>query len=375
MLSRVYDNLEEYLKPGKVLIIYGPRQAGKTTLLNNFLSKTSYKYKLDSGDNIRTQQILSSSDFEQILSYVEGYQLLVIDEAQNIPEIGRALKIIVDQMRNLRVIVTGSSSFKLSHSAGEPLTGRKKTLVLYPISHTELAKDKSQFELKSQLEDFLIYGMYPEVLTTKNKTEKVELLNELVNSYLLKDILTLFNLKKPALILDLLKLLAFQIGSQVSINELATNLRVDFKTIVSYLDILEQAFVIKKIGSYSRNLRNELTKSAKYYFLDLGIRNGIINHFNKLKDRDDIGKLWENFLYIERVKFLNYKRKYKSIYFWRTYSGGEIDFIEEHNGKTEAYEAKWKSNKILKAPPEWKRAYPKAKYKVIDLNNYLDFIL
>ena len=374
MIERFYDNLEKFLKPNKVLMIYGPRQVGKTTLIKEYLKRTTLKYKFDSGDNLRIQELLSSLDFQKILSYAEGYELLVIDEAQNIPNIGKALKILVDETKGIKIIITGSSSFNLSQNTGEPLTGRKKTLTLYPISQFELRKKHNKYDLQEKLEEFLIYGSYPEVVTAKNIKTKIEILNELADSYLLKDILSFFSLKKPHVILNLLKLLAFQIGSQVSLNELALNLKVDIKTVINYLDILEKAFVIKKITAFSRNLRNEITKSCKYYFLDIGIRNAVINQFNKIDLRNDIGQLWENFLFIERTKKLSYKGLHTDICFWRTYAGNEIDFVEEKDGKINAFEAKWRIKTSANAPKEWRVNYKSAVFKVIHKENYLDFV-
>lgn len=374
MIERFYDNLEKFLKPNKVLMIYGPRQVGKTTLIKEYLKRTTLKYKFDSGDNLRIQELLSSLDFQKILSYAEGYELLVIDEAQNIPNIGKALKILVDETKGIKIIITGSSSFNISQNTGEPLTGRKKTLTLYPISQFELRKKHNKYDLQEKLEEFLIYGSYPEVVTAKNIKTKIEILNELADSYLLKDILSFFSLKKPHVILNLLKLLAFQIGSQVSLNELALNLKVDIKTVINYLDILEKAFVIKKITAFSRNLRNEITKSCKYYFLDTGIRNAVINQFNKIDLRNDIGQLWENFLFIERTKKLSYKGLHTDICFWRTYAGNEIDFVEEKDGKINAFEAKWNIKTSAHAPKEWRVNYTSTVFKVIHKENYLDFV-
>ncbi len=297
LIERYYKNLEKYLEPNRVLIIFGPRQVGKTTLLNSFLSKTKLKYKLDSGDNIRIQNLLGSQDFDKILSYAEGYDLIAIDEAQQIPNIGKALKILVDQIPNLSVIATGSSSFDLVQSVGEPLTGRKRTLILYPIAQMELLKLYNRYELHEKLDSFLIFGSYPEVITAKNMQEKINILTDLVDSYLLKDILSLEKIKKSETLLNLVKLLAFQVGQLVSHNELATQLHVDVKTIQRYLDLLEKSFVICKLGGFSRNLRNEVTRKHKYYFLDLGVRNAIIAHFNPLEIRIDVGHLWENFAF------------------------------------------------------------------------------
>ena len=310
--------IEKLLKPRKVLILYGARRVGKTKLLKDFLSHSNLKYRIDSGDNIRIQHLFESQDFLALSDYVEGYELIAIDEAQQIKNIGMGLKIIVDQHPSLRVIVTGSSSFVLSQSVGEPLTGRKKTVVLYPISLIELNAMYNKQELSEQLETFLRFGLYPEIVTTKNKKEKMEILQELVDSYLLKDILSLEKIKGSRQLLDILKLLAFQIGNEVSLSELASQVRLDIKTVGRYLDILEKGFVIKKIGAFSRNPRKEVTSKAKYYFYDVGVRNAIISQFNELADRNDTGNLFENFIVMERLKANAYLNRFTQSYFWRT---------------------------------------------------------
>jgi len=373
MIKRYY-NLEKLIKSGKVLIIYGPRRVGKTTLLNDFLSKTKLKYKLDSGDSIKVQQILSSQDFSQIKEYVSGYELIAIDEAQQIPNIGMGLKILVDQMPKLKIIATGSSSFDLAQKVGEPLVGRKRTIILFPFSQTELLEKYNKFELKQNLEDFLVFGSYPEIIIAKTRKEKINSLNELVNSYLLKDVFNLERIKGSKQIIDLLKLLSFQVGNEVSINELATQIRLDVKTVDKYLDILEKAFVLKRLGALSRNLRKEISSKAKYYFYDNGVRNAIISQFNGLDDRNDVGFLFENFVVMERLKKQEYSNSlFANNYFWRTYDKKEIDFIEERGGKLFGYEIKWKDKKI-KAPADWLSAYPNSEFSVISLDNYLEFI-
>lgn len=373
MIKRYY-NLEKLIKPGKAVIVYGPRRVGKTTLLNDFLSHTKLKYKLDSGDNIGVQQILSSQDFSQIKEYASGYELIVIDEAQQIPNIGMGLKILVDQLPNLRIIATGSSSFDLSQKVGEPLTGRKKTLILFPFSQTELLAKYNKFELKQKLDDFLIFGSYPEIITARSRREKISFLNELVNSYLLKDVFALERIKGSKQLLDLLKLLAFQIGNEVSLNELASQVKLDIKTVDKYLDILEKAFVLKRVGGFSRNLRKEISGKAKYYFFDNGVRNAVISQFNSLPNRDDSGSLFENFVVMERLKDNTYKARPGLVYFWRTYDKQEIDLIEERGGNLFGFEIKWSPKIKVKAPKDWKGTYKKAQYKVINRDNYLEFV-
>jgi predicted AAA+ superfamily ATPase len=375
MFQRAYEPLEQYIHPNRALLIYGPRRVGKTTLLHHFLAKTRLKFKLDSGDNIRTQQILSSQDFNLILSYVEGYELLAIDEAQNIPQIGMALKIIVDQVPGIHVIATGSSSFELAGQVGEPLTGRKRTLTLFPVAQSELRSIFNRFELSEKLADFLIFGAYPEVLTAPSRNARIEVINEIANSYLLKDILTFDRVKSSRTLLDLLKLLAFQIGSEVSLNELATQLGVEVRTVQRYLDLLEKSFVILRVGGFSRNLRQEITRKAKYYFLDTGIRNALIAQFNSPDQRNDLGQLWENFFVVERLKYRNYAAIPANIYFWRTYDQQEIDLVEERNGRLFGYECKWTSKKTIFAPRSWAETYPESEFIVVHPQNYLDFLL
>jgi hypothetical protein len=375
MIKRAYEPLETYLQPNKVLVIYGPRRVGKTTLLHNFLSQTTLRFKLDSGDNIRTRQILSSQDFGQILAYVEGYDLLAIDEAQGIPSVGMGLKIIVDQRPGMRIIATGSSSFELAGQVGEPLTGRKRTLTLYPFAQSELLALHNRFELREHLEEFLLYGVYPEVVEATTVADKVETISEIAHSYLFKDVLAFDRVRSPRSLIDLLKLLAFQVGNEVSLNELATQLAVDVKTIGRYLDLLEKSFVIFRHGGFGRNLRNEVTGKTKVYFYDVGIRNALIAQFNKLDQRNDIGQLWENFVVAERMKQRGYAPIHANVYFWRTYTGQEIDLVEEREGKLFGYECKWSIKKAVSAPRSWLNAYPEAEVATITPDNYLDFLL
>lgn len=375
ILPRYYADLESYIQPGKVLLIYGPRRAGKTTLVHEYLKTTKWKYKLDSGDNIRTQHILGSQDFSLILPYAEDQDLIIIDEAQNIPNIGLGLKILVDQKPKLRIITTGSSSFELAGQVGEPLTGRKRTITLYPVAQQELLLGVSnRFELAENFLDYLRYGSYPEVLTAKTQKLKMEILDDIVNSYLLKDIFALETIKASKTLLSLLKLLAFQIGHQVSLNELSNTLDINIRTVGRYLDLLEKAFVITSLTGYSRNLRKEVTSKAKYYFLDMGIRNGIIQQYQDLESRNDTGQLWENFIFIERLKHRQFNSIHANVYFWRTYSQQEVDIVEERDGKLFGYECKWSENKRISAPKEWKESYPEAAFHIVTPNNYLEFI-
>jgi len=374
MIPRYYD-ISHYIKPNNVLIIFGPRQVGKTTLLNHYLSHTSLKYRLDSGDNITIQQVLGSQNFDRILEYAQGYDLIALDEAQNVPHIGTALKILVDQMPGLSIIATGSSSFDLSQAVGEPLTGRKTTITLYPLAQMELAYHLNHYDLKNRLEEFLIFGSYPAIFTQEKKEDKITRLMELVDSYLLRDILALEHIKKSETLFNLVRLLAFQIGQLVSHNELATQLRVDVKTVARYLDLLEKSFVIYKLGSFSSNLRNEVMGKHKYYFFDLGIRNAVISQFNPLSMRNDVGGLWENFVFIERLKKTTYAAFYGRRYFWRTYQGQEVDFIEEIEGELHGFEAKWSTTKKIIAPSHWIQDYPRSTFTVITPDNYIQHVI
>jgi predicted AAA+ superfamily ATPase len=375
MLWRYYKNLEKYLKKNRVLIIYGPRRVGKTTLLKNFLENTKEKYRLDTGENVFVQEILSSNNFNAILEYAKGYDIIAIDEAQEISNIGRSLKIIVDQIPNIKVIAMGSSSFRQSQNIGEPLTGRKRTLKLLPIAQKELSHDLNNFDLKQKLSDFLIFGSYPDVYLAKDKKEKILLLNELVESYLLKDLLAYEKIKAPDVLLKLLKLLAFQVGQLVSLNELATQLHVHIATVERYLDLLQKSFVIYKLTGFSKNLRNEIKNKCKYYFYDNGIRNGIISQYNDLAFRDDVGALFENFIFIERLKKQYFCDFYGQSYFWRTYLGEEIDLIESVDNNLSAFEIKYSLKKKKKVPVSWEENYLGSQYKIINNENYLNFIL
>ncbi len=372
-IPRYCSDLNAWMKEGKVLVIYGPRQSGKTTLIKEYLKHTELKYRLVSGDNILLHELLGGNEFQTLIEFVQGFDLLVIDEAQKIKGIGNALKILADQVESLRVVVTGSSSFELAGQVGEPLTGRKRTLYLFPVSQSELVESVNAFDLKMRLEEFLIYGSYPEVLTEPDRMQKINLLEELTGSYLLKDILALEQVRSPKLLVDLLRLLAFQLGSEVSHSELARSLGVNYKTVTHYLDILEKTFVIYNLRGFSRNLRQEINRKSKYYFYDNGIRNTLISNFNSLSLRNDTGSLWENFLMMERVKFKYYKGWYGNLYFWRTWTQKEIDLVEERDGMLHAYEFKWKQQMSV-PPAQFMEQYPGSGYQVIHPGNYLSFI-
>jgi len=377
MLQRIY-NLEKLIRKDKILVIYGARQVGKTTLLESFLEdvkrKGQKKVRYVTGNDIDAIDYLCSQSLKKIEEFVAGYDMLVIDEAQKIPSIGNTLKLIIDKIKTLEVIVTGSASFELAGQVGEPLTGRKRTITLYPLSQLELSNVHNTSELRLILEDFLIFGSYPEVISSgRDLSEKREVLHELLSSYLLKDVLELEDVKSPKVLLDLLRLIAFQIGSEVSMSELGRQLGINKKTVARYLDLLEKTFVLHSVQGYSGNLRKEVTKMGKYYFYDIGIRNALIGNLNRLDMRNDIGVLWENFLFIERVKKREYHRIYANEYFWRTYTQQEIDLVEERNGKLYGYEFKWGDKKV-REPKLWRETYNNAQWEVINKQNYLDFV-
>ena len=376
-ILRAYDDLSKYIIKKRVTTLYGARRTGKTTLVFDYLSNQKGKNILHTtGEDIVVQEILESQSNKRLMEWTEDCDILFIDEAQNVDNIGLSLKMLIDARPNLNIIVTGSASFDLSNKLGEPLTGRQTPLLLLPISIKELKETSRSHQIKQSLEDYLVYGMYPEVLTAKTSTDRRRILNELAHSYLLKDILQLKNLKNPATLLRLLSLLAYQIGNEVSTNELAGRLGIDKNTVARYLYLLEKCFVLYNLRGFSRNLRSEITKTGKYYFYDLGVRNAVIQNYSPLETRDDIGHLWENFVIIERLKKQTYDDIYANNYFWRTWEKREIDFVEERDGKLFAFEIKW-GKRCQQAPPDqWSEQYGKnSEYKVINRDNFLEFVL
>lgn len=368
-------SLKERLDPRKVNIILGVRRSGKTTLLEEYIKNYNGKSLYLNGDDIQVQEELSSQSIEKYKSLLGGYDLFILDEAQQIENIGLNLKIIIDHIKTITVIVTGSSMFDLEQKIGEPLTGRKKTFKLFTLAQCELKNYENLIQTKSMLENRLIYGSYPEVVTATNNQEKEVYLREIVNSYLLKDILAYDGIKNSSKIYKLLKLLAFQIGKEVSFDELATQVSMSKNTVEKYLDLLEKNFILFQVNSFSRNLRKELSKKKRFYFHDNGIRNCLINNFNPMGIRNDIGELWENYIFYERMKFLEYQDIFPNLYFWRTYDQQEIDLIEEQDQSLSAFEIKYKTNRTYKFPKAWCDNYPEAKNMIINQENYLEFIV
>lgn len=372
MIERILK-IQQVLEKNKVLIIYGPRQVGKTTLVKQFLETTTLPYTFFTGDDFEFANDLSKCNLDTIKKMFGTTELLVIDEAQKIENIGRALKLIVDNISNISILVTGSSSFDLANTVSEPLTGRKNVITLYPISISELLQTQTPYQINRNLSEYLIYGLYPNIVTYDTYEQKKNRIIEIKDSYLIKDILEFHKVKKSQTVIDLLKLLAFQVGSEVSTSELGDTLGLDNKTVKRYLELLEKSFVIFRLGGFSRNLRKEINKMSKYYFYDLGIRNALIANFNDLDTRNDVGQLWENFLIIERIKRNAYKQIPVNYYFWRTYDKKEIDLIEEREGNLFGYECKWKE-KMARPPKEWLETYDTGYFEFINRDNYIDFI-
>lgn len=362
------QRIEDVVAPRRALVIYGPRRVGKTTLLKSYLSAQGNKATLYVvGDDFRIRELFKKEMRNELLDFAQPYDVIAIDEAQQVPSIGIGAKMIIDAFPEKQLILTGSSSFDLSSKIGEPLTGRHFTLTMLPIAQSEVTA--SRFELASALDSFLIYGAYPEVLSVETRAEKERILNELVSSYLYKDILALDKIKSSDLLRDVARCIALQIGNEVSHNEIANTVKADVKTVGRYLDVLEKMFVIKKVRGFNRNLRNEISKKAKYYFLDNGVRNAVIGQFGDLVGRNDIGGLWENFIFMELYKQSILRGTADQYYFWRTHTGKEIDIIRESGGKLDAIECKWSAS--AKIPGLWSATYPDSTFLTINKENYL----
>lgn len=357
----------------KVVILYGPRQVGKTTLARQVLSQVPFRSIEVNADNMQYNDMFSGRDLRKMQSVVGSHELLFIDEAQNIPDIGIHLKILHDSMPNLKILTTGSSSFELANKMREPLTGRTWTYTLYPIAVQELTDIQTPFQITQQTTQFMRFGMYPDVLQAPDDDAKVRLLRELAGSYLYKDVLQLSNIRHSDKLIRMLKLLAFQVGSPVSLHEIGKSLDMSHETVNHYIDLLEKGFILFRLSGFSRNLRKEVVKMNKIYFCDLGIRNCLIENFNTMDLRMDVGALWENFLILERRKKIAYERLYGNSYYWRTHTGAELDYVEERGGKLEGYEFKWKNSKS-RPPATWLSTYPESSYSEVNKDNYITFI-
>jgi len=362
------DTLENKINKGKAIILIGPRQVGKTTLLKMVINNKQHLF-LD-GDDSTVRSLLNNPNTEQIRSIIGSHKTIFIDEAQRIEGIGLTLKIITDQFKGVQLFVSGSSSFDLSNALNEPLTGRKWEYELYPISWEEFENKEGYVVAEQQLENRLLYGFYPDILN--NPGEEKELLKQLVNSYLYRDILAYATIRKPEVLEKLVQALALQLGSEVNYNELAQMVGIDKNTVANYINILEKGYVVFKLHSFSRNLRNEIKKNKKIYFYDNGVRNMVLGNFNPLDLRQDTGALWENFLITERLKQNKYKNTNAKMYFWRTKQQQEVDLVEEHNGIITGFEFKWNTKKKVRLPKTFVNEY-NAKEVVIDRKNFREF--
>ena len=372
MITRhIQNKLEAELQEGsKVILLFGARQVGKTTLVQHLLSHVSYRTLSINADELRFINVLSSRDLRQLRDLTGGYDLIFIDEAQRIPEIGINLKLMADNIPDLRIIATGSSSLHLASKTREPLTGRAWSHTLYPIAFCELAHHHNAFELVDMLPERMIYGSYPDIFSMVGSDAKRDYLRNLTASYLYKDILEISNIRHSSKLRDLLRLLAFQIGQEVSLNELGTQLDMSKDTVASYIDLLEQSYVVFRLGGFSRNLRKEVSKRDKIYFWDVGVRNTVISNLSPLSERNDVGHLWENLMVSERLKWLAYQGSLANAYFWRTYSGAEVDLVEERAGKLFAFEYKWRHRRV-RPPKSFLNAYPEARFEVVTPDNFL----
>lgn len=373
MIERnLQTDLEKELFSGKVILLIGARQIGKTTLLKRFLENSKVSTLWLNADEGDIKRMLENADNSTLLSQLFGKAwLIVIDEAQQIKDIGLKLKLVIDTNPDLQIIATGSSAFELLQKSNEPLTGRKKEFILYPLSFSEMAQHTSVLQEKRLLETRLIYGSYPEVINNPGKEREV--LQEIVQSYLYKDLLRYERINKSSVIDKLVLALALQVGSEVSYNELSKRIGIESATVEKYIDLLEKSFVIYKLPALSRNLRNEIKKGKKIYFYDNGVRNTIINNFNAIGLRDDKGALWENFLISERMKRNAYAKHYCRTYFWRTFDQAEVDYIEEYDGALHTYEFRWKTTR-KKVPASLLKAYKVENSEFVDSENYEGFV-
>jgi uncharacterized protein len=372
MINRLLERtISEKLFNGKAIIVMGPRQVGKTTLLKKIVEQRDDVLWLN-GDEHDVLALFSNISSSRIKSLLGGRKILVIDEAQRIQNIGLCLKLITDTIPEIQLIATGSSSFDLANKVNEPLTGRKWEYNMLPLSFSEMVSHHGILEEKRLLSHRLVFGYYPDIVT--NPGNEKEILKQLSDSFLYKDVLNWEQIQKPDKLIKLLQAIAFQVGSQVSFNELGSLCGLDSKTVERYVQLLEKSFVLFRLGSFSRNLRTELKNSRKIYFWDNGIRNALIANFNQIELRSDAGALWENFLIVERIKYLNYTRHWSNYWFWRTKEQKEIDYIEESDGVIHSYEFKWNPNAKIKMVKSFFEAYPQADFKVIHRDNFDEFL-
>lgn len=373
VLRIIQQQIETKIGMQKVIMLYGTKRTGKTTIIENIVQKYCDEALLLQGEDMQVSELLQKRTVANYKQLTAGKKVIIIDEAQAIPEIGKILKLLIDSVKGITVIATGSSSFDLVYITGEPLVGRNLVYYLYPIAQAELSVTEDYLTTIRNLEERLIYGSYPELWHLPSLQERERYLKQLVSSYLLKDLLTMENVKGADVLYKLLQMLAWQVGSQVSTVELANNLQINKGTVERYLDLLSKVFIIYPLNGYSNNLRKEISKSKKWYFFDNGIRNALIGNFSPLEQRNDIGQLWEQYILSERIKYNSYRNYQPQYFFWRTYDGQEIDLLELHNGRLQALECKWKVAKA-KTPVAFAKAYPDAEFSIINKENYLDWI-
>jgi len=374
IIGRKAQNLlKNKVSPGKVIVLHGARRVGKTFLVKEYLKAVEEKYIFWNGEDFAVHELLGRRSVQNYKNILGSAKLLVIDEAQKIPDIGQVLKLIVDSFEDLKVIVTGSSAFDIANLIGEPLTGRKYEIMLYPVSENEFLQIEKPEEKHDNLLNRLVFGNMPELINIRDLDDKAVYLRELVSSYLLKDILAFENIKNSSKLFDLLKLIAYQTGSEVSIEEIGRQIAMSKNTVEKYLDLLSKVFIVYRLNGFSRNLRKEVVKNSKWYFYDNGIRNAIIANFNSINLRDDMGILWENYIMSERIKYHSYSGTICNRYFWRTYDKQKIDLVEEKEGKLFAYEFKWKKTKS-KVPTAWAKTYLKSSFEVITVDNYSEWL-
>lgn len=367
----INSQLEDQLFKGKVLILYGARRTGKTTLVKNLLTKFSEKSAYINCELQEYKDALSTTNSGLLAEFIGNRELIIFDEAQHIANIGLVLKVLVDTFPQVQFIATGSSSFELSGMVSEPLTGRSRQFLLLPFSLEEIGQTLNPIQIKANLPNFLRFGLYPQVFNSIGD-EKIEELAEISSNYLYKDLFQFEQIKKPDLLFKLLAAIALQTGSESSLNELAQITGTNVHTVKRYLELLEKSFVIFRLNSFSRNLRKELSKSQKIYFYDVGIRNAVIRNFNEMNLRTDVGGLWENFCITERIKFNQNHRRFVNIYFWRTYDQKEIDYIEEKDGHLTCFEFKYAEGSKGKFPSEFSENYPDSSFKVITPANFFE---
>ena len=362
------------MRPNKVVVLLGPRRVGKTVLIQQILNRISEPYLLLHGEDQDVRRQLEYRSTQRYKNIIGGKSLLIIDEAQKIPEIGNVLKLMVDTIAGIKILATRSSAFDLEKFTGEPLTGRKHTFYLFGLSEKELNQTENIFEKEANLRNRLVYGNYPELIHLEDLQERKAYLDELIKSYLLKDILEFDLIRNSEKILQLLRLIAYQIGSEVSFTELGKQLGISKNTVERYLDLLSKVYIIHSVGAWSRNLRKEIVKGKKWYFFDNGIRNAFIGDMKPIENRNDVGLLWENYIISERIKYQQYEKMLVYNYFWRTYDQQEIDWIEDREGKLHAYEFKWNPNKKAKLPNLFKETYPNSEFEVISRENFLEWV-